>query len=194
MPKIVDQEAYRRKLATKATRLFGERGYGSLSMRELAKGLGVSAGTLYHYFPSKQKVFEAAVRVVFEGQVAAALDASRSGEQQLRLEVRDIFGFLVAQEERVLREFIVLVDYWRLHPEDRGELAPVLKEAHDSYAEVVSRLLGVDDHGVGELVLSALFNILEMRWFHGSGFDHEPQMRLLEKLVRLERAVGEARG
>ncbi len=216
MPKIVDQEAYRRQLATAATRLFGERGYGSLSMRALARGLGVSSGTLYHYFPSKQRLFQAAVRVVFEGHVEAVRATSRSlqGERlaargegsrtlasdedsgasrhaDLRhglLELRELYAFFLAHEREIMRDFLVLTDFWRLHPEERASLEPLLREAHDTYAEVVASLLGVPSHGLGELMISALFNLLEQRWFHGPEFDCEPQLELLERLVALERA------
>ena len=188
MPKIVDQDAYRRKLATAATRLFGERGYGSLSMRELARGLGVSSGTLYHYFPSKQQLFQAAVRVVFEGHVAAVRETSRSLRDAGRLEVRELFAFFLAHEQEIIRDFLVLTDFWRLHPDERASLEPVLREAHDTYAEVVAGLLGVQNRGLGELMISALFNLLEQRWFHGPQFDCEPQLELLERLVALERS------
>ena len=58
MPKIVDHEQYRKELLGKCFDLFAQKGYGSITMRQIAQGLGVSTGTLYHYFPSKQALFE----------------------------------------------------------------------------------------------------------------------------------------
>ena len=57
MPKIVDRDQYRKELLIKSFDLFAQKGYGSITMRQLAQGLGVSTGTLYHYFPSKEALF-----------------------------------------------------------------------------------------------------------------------------------------
>ena len=188
MPKVVDQEAYRRELVEGAIQLFSERGYGSVTMREVARELGVSTGTVYHYFDSKQKLFEAVVRSVIDGHVAGALAsfAAVAPGEGPRVDVRGLLMFLVSQEERLMSEFVVMMDYWRLHPEERAELRDVLAHAHTTYAELVASLLGSDNMALGELVLSVLFNILEMRWFHGPEFDYEPQLVLLERLVEID--------
>lgn len=57
MPKIVDHEAYRDELATRAVEVFRRRGYAGIGMREMAKELGMSKSALYHYFPSKEALF-----------------------------------------------------------------------------------------------------------------------------------------
>ena len=44
-----------------ATRLFGEHGYDALSMAQIARAANISKALLYHYFPSKHKLFEAAL-------------------------------------------------------------------------------------------------------------------------------------
>jgi AcrR family transcriptional regulator len=57
MPKVVDHDQYRRTLLQQSLDLFAENGYSSITMRQLAEGLGVSTGTLYHYFPNKENMF-----------------------------------------------------------------------------------------------------------------------------------------
>lgn len=191
MPKIVDQEAYRSELVRGAIALFSARGYGSVTMRQVAQALGVSTGTLYHYFPSKQSLFEAAVWETVEGNISAARDAMRAGadagEALPEITVRELFAFFMAAETELINQFVVLVDYWRLEEIDHSALAPVLRRAHESYAEIVAQLLGSEVRALGELVLSVLFNLLEMRWFHGPEFDHEPQLAMIERLVERER-------
>ena len=53
MPKIVDRDRYRKELLNKCFDIFAEKGYSSVTMREIGSEIGVSTGTLYHYFPSK---------------------------------------------------------------------------------------------------------------------------------------------
>ena len=58
MPKIVDHDAYREELTEKYFEHFAKRGYADVTMKEIASDLGVSTGTLYHYFPSKKSILE----------------------------------------------------------------------------------------------------------------------------------------
>ena len=38
----------------KALKLFSEKGFAAVSMRDLAESVGISVSTIYHYYPSKQ--------------------------------------------------------------------------------------------------------------------------------------------
>ena len=51
----------RAQLVERATQLFGEHGYDALSMAQLAREAQISKALLYHYFPSKRRLFEAAL-------------------------------------------------------------------------------------------------------------------------------------
>ncbi|HEX4365145.1 MAG TPA: helix-turn-helix domain-containing protein [Solirubrobacteraceae bacterium] len=51
----------RELLLARATQLFAERGYDGLSMSQLAREAQISKALLYHYFPSKRRLFEAAI-------------------------------------------------------------------------------------------------------------------------------------
>ena len=56
MPKIVNHDEYREKMLEKSLYLFTRRGYSNINMKQIAAGIGVSTGTLYHYFPSKKNM------------------------------------------------------------------------------------------------------------------------------------------
>ena len=51
----------RRQLLASATELFAAHGYDELSMAAIAREAGVSKALLYHYFPNKRDLFEAAL-------------------------------------------------------------------------------------------------------------------------------------
>ena len=58
MPKIVDHDKYRDDILLGCFNLFAARGFSGVTMREVAKELDISTGSLYHYFPNKQEMFE----------------------------------------------------------------------------------------------------------------------------------------
>jgi AcrR family transcriptional regulator len=52
-------EDRRQQLLERGAELFAQHSYDELSMREIARKLGISKPLLYHYFPSKRAFFEA---------------------------------------------------------------------------------------------------------------------------------------
>jgi AcrR family transcriptional regulator len=65
MNKRVDQgRATREHLVEVATGLFAELGYDATSIEMVLAKAGVSRGSLYHHFPNKQALFEAALDAV----------------------------------------------------------------------------------------------------------------------------------
>lgn len=73
MPKIVNHEQYRKELLSKCFDLFAAKGYAAITMRQISAGLKVSTGTLYHYFPNKQALFEQLVEEISQQDVITAL-------------------------------------------------------------------------------------------------------------------------
>ncbi|BDA78295.1 TetR family transcriptional regulator [Leptospira kobayashii] len=94
MPKIVDHEKYREELWKGAFPIFIEKGYLPVTMRELAQVLNVSTGTLYHYFETKEILFETMVRFVI-------------GEDLSQLEERwKLKGENVSENSEILIEYL----------------------------------------------------------------------------------------
>lgn len=52
-----DGEETKRRIVDKAKQLFVQRGYGAVTMNEVCEAAGVSKGSLYHHFPSKDELF-----------------------------------------------------------------------------------------------------------------------------------------
>ena len=62
MPRTVkDPEERKAELLDTAMRLFAEKGYDNVSVRSVAREAGVASGLAYHYFDSKQRLFDAAI-------------------------------------------------------------------------------------------------------------------------------------
>ncbi|MFY9511976.1 MAG: TetR/AcrR family transcriptional regulator [Rubrivivax sp.] len=70
------KEARPQELLDAALTLFVEKGFAATRSEEVARAAGVSKGTLYLYYPSKEELFKAVVRhnlsaLIAEGQVKA---------------------------------------------------------------------------------------------------------------------------
>ena len=62
MPKIVDHDLQREKFANAAIRIVARKGLEGLTMRSVASEAGLSYGSLFHYFNSKDELLMQAIR------------------------------------------------------------------------------------------------------------------------------------
>lgn len=62
MPKVVDHEVQKQKFVQAAIRLIARDGLEGVTMRAVATGAGLSYGSLFHYFSSKDDLLMHAVR------------------------------------------------------------------------------------------------------------------------------------
>lgn len=99
MPKIVNHDEYREKMLEKSLYLFTRRGYSNINMKQIAAEIGVSTGTLYHYFPSKEKMLVEMIAWVGDKNVDEYIRRTSSAEN-----IRDRFD--------------LIVDFWK----EKGEL------------------------------------------------------------------------
>jgi AcrR family transcriptional regulator len=80
-------EATRGQLVEIARRMFAERGYEDTSIEAVLREAGVSRGSLYHHFPSKEALFEAVaedVETSFGEQTLAATEGTQGPVEALR--------------------------------------------------------------------------------------------------------------
>lgn len=86
-----------------AAEIFAEHGFSGTGMRELCKRCGIGPPTLYHYFGSKEQLFNAVCVEKYRGSLAEArevLSDELSAGQQLEVLVDKLFDLLV--NDRVL--------------------------------------------------------------------------------------------
>ena len=82
----LQRDERRELLLTRATELFAKHGYDGLSMSQLAREAQISKALLYHYFPSKHRLFEAALEEgAAELRERTEPDPSRPPAEQLSM-------------------------------------------------------------------------------------------------------------
>ena len=64
----------RRHIVRCSTKVFTKKGYGHTNMRELAKACAMSAGTLYHYFGSKEEILYSIINSATSQQAGSMED------------------------------------------------------------------------------------------------------------------------
>ena len=114
---------------------FFEKGFAAARLEDIAARAGVSKGTVYLYFDSKEEMFEALVQAIPKANVeqmrAIAMDATVPPEDLLRRMLTFVGGFL--RDERMAK-------FPRLIISDGGRF-PKLAETYKR--EVISRGIGI---------------------------------------------------
>jgi AcrR family transcriptional regulator len=89
--------AKRRQIVDGARRMFLAQGFDAASMNEIARAAGVSKGTLYVYFKSKEELFEAIVEAQCraQGEEIFTFDPAADIESELKRLGREFARFMM---------------------------------------------------------------------------------------------------
>ena len=80
-----DGKKTRAAIHAKALELIVRHGFEALTMRQLADAVGLQAGALYHYYPSKQALLSALIAAHLHGALDAAEALADGGDAPARL-------------------------------------------------------------------------------------------------------------
>lgn len=171
MPKQIDHERYRRELLAKSFESFAEKGYAAMTMRDLARHIGVSTGTLYHYFKSKEDLFNQLVQFLTDQDAAfAAFLHEKPGSLARR--VRALFEFAHQNREYFLKETWISLDFVRQHGRQALMVLPAVKDSNRRFREWIGAYLGLSDarlvdfvgHLLNGLVIDQIFSEGDEPW------------------------------
>jgi AcrR family transcriptional regulator len=115
----------------RAAKLFHERGYGSVSIRDIGAATGVSSSTLYHHFKDKEELLFAInerFMIEFNETIAAVDDPSETATERLREVIAAHVRF---QYDR--REDLLNGNHFRrvLHTEHRDRIVQLMRDYRD---------------------------------------------------------------
>ena len=138
--KAVDQELSRERIMDAAHELFVQYGYRAVSMRQIAKELGYSHGSIYYHFKSKAELFYALVHRDF-----MLLDArleelvARSGVSAEEKLAQILLGFIeFGLRNQSHYEIMFLIQ----DEEIKSYLHAAPNESYEKFARVVRELSG----------------------------------------------------
>ncbi|MDY6897583.1 MAG: TetR/AcrR family transcriptional regulator [Cyanobacteriota bacterium] len=182
MPKIVDHEKYRKELLWKSFELFAQRGYASVTMREIAKELGVSTGTLYHYFPNKEALFLQLVEEQCQQDIVNFL--TESGDiKHISERIRALVNFVEKNEDYFISQILLYCNFYQQEGKSEVLNNEVLKRINEKSREELLNFLEIEDTAVADFVVNFLNGLICVRMFEGEMVSYEEQGELLAQMV-----------
>ncbi|MFH7026646.1 MAG: TetR/AcrR family transcriptional regulator [Heteroscytonema crispum UTEX LB 1556] len=182
MPKIVDHDQYRKELLGKCFDLFAEKGYGSITMRQIAQGLGVSTGTLYHYFPSKEALFLQMVEEQTQQDILN-FQTESSGAQTLPERIDALMNFLAKYEDYFFNQMAVSLDFYQ--QVGRAEVLnnEILRRSSEQTRQVIGEYLQISDKAIVDFVFTYIGGLIIGRLYEGDTISFDEQSMLLKKIL-----------
>ncbi|MFF5141649.1 TetR family transcriptional regulator [Streptomyces sp. NPDC013157] len=147
----------RLEIARAAVDLFVAQGVAATTGEQIAQAVGVSARTVWRYFPSK----EACVRPLFAAGIEAVADCLLAWRPGQPLE--EAFAHSVPTDSRLVRSpdratMGALVRLTRVEPGLRAEWLQSYDEAEPAFARALAERCGLPADGLRPTIQAAMFN------------------------------------
>ncbi|WP_341531097.1 TetR/AcrR family transcriptional regulator [Nostoc sp. UHCC 0302] len=182
MPKIVDHEQYRREMLSKCFDLFADKGYAAVTMREIAQGLEVSTGTLYHYFPSKKALFEQFVEELNQQEMSMAI-AELEGTETLQAAMEALGRYLSKNEDYYIKLTYILVDFSQHQDSKEMWSSAMFKRIDQRCRQAMKDFLGIQDDALASFILCLIDGLILERLWGNEKISFAEQCTLLGKML-----------
>jgi AcrR family transcriptional regulator len=184
MPKIVDHEQYRKELLSKCFSLFAEVGYSAMTMRQLSLKLGVSTGTLYHYFPNKEALFEQLIRQMTVQDVQKFMGEAQQ-HTTLTEKMAAVLDFIENHEDYFLKQTLLWVEFYQHQSRQQGYRTQVFQEVWKENEKLIMDAVGIQDKSLLSVLGCFIDGMLLHRMFECNDFDAAGTRRVLLQMVAL---------
>ncbi len=183
MPKVIDHDQYRAELLAKSFELFTSRGYAAITMRQIAIGLGVSTGTLYHYFKNKETIFEQMLWFRVE-QGLREFGEKIQASDPVPIKIQSIFEQIGVVQDEMFRELVLYVDYYQ-HQQRSGMVrSEILSRIFKTFQPEIKNLIGIKDENAVQLLFSSVDGLLAAQ-IYDCKVDWAAQGKMIGKLMEL---------
>jgi AcrR family transcriptional regulator len=178
----------RELLLSAAIRLFRERGYHAVNIEDIGQGAGITASSVYRYFPGKGELLAAAFYRASERvaeATAAALDGARDRSDALR---RMIASYVELTFERSDLVTVYLAENNNLPESDRHELRKVQRLHVEDWVRLLLDLRPGMSASEARVLTHAALNLVTdlsrwVRFDRRSAMDHHLN-RLMDTVLR----------
>lgn len=157
----------RRRILREALALFSEHDYGAVTMRKLARAVGLNQATLYHHYSSKEVLYRAMLHDAYVDRTAALLSVARSSgskEERLRGEC-----LLLCQDLSDNVPFVKLVKREQLAG-DKGRMQLLIDMLFGAWIEAMQDLFAEFDSDFDVEVLTSFFTGMIVHYYETTEF------------------------
>lgn len=155
-----------------ALRLIARHGYAAVSMRQIAREVGVQAGALYNYTPDKQSLLFDLMRAHMEELLEARAEAAVEGDALTKLEAFTRFHIRF----HLPRSDQVFVSYMELRNLEPGNFAQIerLRRVYEDELEAIllqgahEGVFDMEDSRIASLALIAMLTGVST-WYRAEG-------------------------
>ncbi|MDV4146512.1 MULTISPECIES: TetR/AcrR family transcriptional regulator [Shimia] len=155
-----------------ALSLFARHGFAAVSMRQIAREVGVQAGALYNYTPDKQSLLFDLMRGHMEDLLDARAAVDEGGSALARLEAFTRFHIRF-HSERLDEVFIAYMELRNLTPENFAEIESLRRRYEDELENILndgvaSGAFAISDTKIATLAVIAMLTGVNT-WFREGG-------------------------
>lgn len=177
MPKVTEEylDIRRKQIIDAAYRCFARKGFHQTTMRDIYAESGLSAGTIYHYFSSKEEIIKASF--VFDYQRGLPVFQQAAEDPDPLAAIARLLDFFYAglESAAALGADRVNIQGWGealVNP----QLLPPLRESLQAFLNELSKVVrrgqvmgvidpALDPEAVGEVILSSYFGLYLQKAF-----------------------------
>ncbi|NOD74973.1 MULTISPECIES: TetR/AcrR family transcriptional regulator [unclassified Ruegeria] len=155
-----------------ALHLFARHGYAAVSMRQIAKEVGVQAGALYNYTPDKQSLLYRLMREHMQELLSAFHDLQGGDDAEEAL--RQFVGFHIRFHlQRPDEVFIAYMELRNLSPDNFAEIEDLRRQYENALENILhagqqAGQFAIPDTKIATLAVIAMLNGV-MTWYRSGG-------------------------
>lgn len=181
MPKIIDHDLYRKQLLQLCIPIFANHSFASVSMRQIAAELGVSTGTLYHYFESKEDIY---IQLIEHMAVDSLILSENSVTERDSLEARldEFIQFILTFEEQIMQTVLILTDFIRTSKAKRTSYTNQYTIESFNHIEWTAKYLKVEDIDLVSHFLYLIQGVVVQRYMNGYKTDLKQHLELAKSM------------
>jgi AcrR family transcriptional regulator len=182
----------KQELIEAALKLFCAKGYENTSIRDILNEVGGKVGMFYHYFKSKEEIFELAFEYFLDDYIIDFSEISKNNPKSFR---QSIYSLITLQSEVIFRYRDIWADkiHWSMasamHKKTLERLIPCVEFLITNASESNAIILKKEEANIHDIALFLTYGVSGI--LHEKPLSQVTQIELIEKKQDVYRLVAQ---